>query len=172
MKKLIIILLLIISGYLHAQTNDRLIIKNGNIVMPSKDSLYILDGEVVNKSKIATLNAIDIAEISILNDEKSSALYGTLGARGAVLVSTKKYEIKTYQNKFSEYSPQYKKFLAEVNHEDGSILYVINGAEINSDNMKVSKLFAAAQKKIKRVHFIENGQGTYIDTIKVIITTK
>lgn len=55
----------------------------------SNDPLYVVDG-VPYSGNIANLNADDIANISILKDASSSALYGARAANGVVMITTKK----------------------------------------------------------------------------------
>lgn len=52
------------------------------------DPLYVVDGIPV--SDIDFLNANDISSIEILKDASASAIYGSRGANGVVLISTKK----------------------------------------------------------------------------------
>jgi TonB-linked SusC/RagA family outer membrane protein len=49
--------------------------------------LYVVDGVI---SSISTLNPADIENISILKDAASAAIYGSRGANGVVIVTTKK----------------------------------------------------------------------------------
>ncbi|MBZ4676217.1 MAG: SusC/RagA family TonB-linked outer membrane protein [Anaerophaga sp.] len=55
------------------------------------DPLYVVDGIPV--SNIDFLNANDIASIEVLKDASASAIYGSRGANGVVLISTKKGEL-------------------------------------------------------------------------------
>lgn len=57
----------------------------------NSDPLYVVDGIPV--SDIDFLNANDIASIEVLKDASASAIYGSRGANGVVLVSTKKGEL-------------------------------------------------------------------------------
>lgn len=58
-------------------------------VSSSNSPLYVVDG-VPYSGDIANLNVDDIANISILKDAASSALYGARAANGVVMVTTKK----------------------------------------------------------------------------------
>ena len=51
------------------------------------DPLYIVDG--MKTSSINDLNPNDIASMEILKDAASAAIYGTEGANGVVLITTK-----------------------------------------------------------------------------------
>lgn len=54
----------------------------------SSDPLYVVDGIPVNS--IGYLNPNDIASMEVLKDASSSAIYGSRGANGVILISTKK----------------------------------------------------------------------------------
>ena len=55
----------------------------------STEPLYILDGVEVSRDVINGLSAESIATMSILKDAGATALYGSRGANGAVVVTTK-----------------------------------------------------------------------------------
>lgn len=57
----------------------------------SNDPLYVVDGiPLMSSSSIETLNPRDIESIDILKDASATAIYGSRGANGVVLISTKK----------------------------------------------------------------------------------
>ncbi|HMR84619.1 MAG TPA: TonB-dependent receptor plug domain-containing protein [Niabella sp.] len=55
----------------------------------SNSPLYVLDGSVYDGS-IGDINQNDIESVSVLKDASSSALYGSRGANGVVIITTKK----------------------------------------------------------------------------------
>lgn len=55
----------------------------------SSSPLYVLDGSVYDGS-IGDINSNDIESVSVLKDASSSALYGSRGANGVVIITTKK----------------------------------------------------------------------------------
>lgn len=57
-------------------------------VNASSDPLYVVDGVPMNT--LSGLNPSDIESIEVLKDASSSAIYGSRGSNGVVLVSTKK----------------------------------------------------------------------------------
>src|SRR5690606_14404877 len=60
---------------------------NGNRV-----PLYIIDGVPVSESEIKKLTADQVASISLLKDAAATELYGSRGANGVVIISTKQAE--------------------------------------------------------------------------------
>ena len=57
-----------------------------------KEPLYVVDGKVFG-GKISSIKPADIQSISILKDASSTAIYGSRGANGVVLVTTKRGSI-------------------------------------------------------------------------------
>lgn len=57
-------------------------------VNANSDPLYVVDGVPMNS--LTGLNPADIATIEVLKDAASSAIYGSRGSNGVVIVSTKK----------------------------------------------------------------------------------
>ena len=63
-------------------------IRGTNSISYSSDPLYVLDGYA--GADLTGLNANDIQSIDILKDASASAIYGSRGANGVVLITTKK----------------------------------------------------------------------------------
>ena len=55
----------------------------------SNNPLYVVDGMVLQASGIDNINPSDIESIDILKDASATAIYGSRGANGVVLVTTK-----------------------------------------------------------------------------------
>lgn len=66
----------------------RIRIRGANSVLGSNDPLYVLDGFV--GADFSTVNPDDIQSIQVLKDASSTAIYGSRGANGVVIISTKK----------------------------------------------------------------------------------
>jgi TonB-dependent starch-binding outer membrane protein SusC len=65
------------------------LIRGGNSLLGSNEPLYIVDGAPM-VAGINILNNNDIESIEILKDASATAIYGSRGANGIVLVTTKK----------------------------------------------------------------------------------
>ncbi|MCO5236825.1 MAG: TonB-dependent receptor [Chitinophagaceae bacterium] len=63
-------------------------IRGSNSIRGSNEPLYVVDGFPINNPTI--LNNADIESIEILKDASSTAIYGSRGANGVVLITTKK----------------------------------------------------------------------------------
>ena len=53
------------------------------------DPLFVVDGLPMSPEAIATINPSDIKSVEVLKDAASSAIYGSRGANGVVLITTK-----------------------------------------------------------------------------------
>jgi TonB family protein len=51
--------------------------------------LYVIDGKVQGKMDLSKLNPNDIESISILKDAKATAIYGSQGQNGVIIITTK-----------------------------------------------------------------------------------
>lgn len=58
---------------------------NGNI-----EPLFIVDGVPVDEDNFRSINQADIETISVLKDASASSLYGSRGANGAIVITTKR----------------------------------------------------------------------------------
>lgn len=75
------------EGSLDAQVDIR--VRGGMSITQGNDPLYIIDGFPSEASTFNALNASDIESIDILKDASSTAIYGSRGANGVVVVTTK-----------------------------------------------------------------------------------
>jgi len=65
-------------------------IRGNRSISASNSPLYVVDGVPLNSGGIEALNTNDIESIDILKDASSTAIYGSRGANGVVLVTTKR----------------------------------------------------------------------------------
>ena len=66
----------------------RIRVRGANSVSGSNDPLYVIDGFV--GGNFNTINPDDVADIQILKDAAATAPYGSRGANGVVIITTKK----------------------------------------------------------------------------------
>ena len=67
----------------------KVVIRGKSTVNGSTDPLWIVDGVIVG-TDAGSLNPADIESMSILKDAASTAIYGSQGANGVIVVTTKK----------------------------------------------------------------------------------
>lgn len=65
-------------------------IRGSGSINAKNDPLYVVDGFPLMNSDLNDINPNDIASMEILKDASSSAIYGSRGANGVVLITTKK----------------------------------------------------------------------------------
>lgn len=66
-----------------------IVIRGKSTVNGSTDPLWVIDGVIVGSSP-GSLNPADIESMTILKDAASTAIYGSQGANGVIVVTTKK----------------------------------------------------------------------------------
>ncbi len=64
-------------------------IRGTNSIQGSNEPLYVVDGFPISGSNPTMLNNADIESIEILKDASATAIYGSRGANGVVLITTK-----------------------------------------------------------------------------------
>lgn len=69
--------------------NLNILIRGTGSINGSNTPLYIMDGVMVEPAQFASLSSNDIADIQILKDASAIAIYGSRGANGVVVISTK-----------------------------------------------------------------------------------
>ncbi len=72
-------------------------IRGINSIQGGNEPLYVIDGFPTNQSMLLSLNNSDIESIEILKDASSTAIYGSRGANGVVLITTKQGKAKKTQ---------------------------------------------------------------------------
>jgi len=65
-------------------------IRGNRSINSGNDPLYVVDGIPLTAGSMADINPNDIESMEILKDASSTAIYGSRGANGVVLISTKK----------------------------------------------------------------------------------
>ncbi|MEP7380383.1 MAG: SusC/RagA family TonB-linked outer membrane protein [Gemmatimonadota bacterium] len=98
----------VISNNGEPGANAQIRIRGGTSISASNDPLYVLDGvplqndnpvaagvaiggsAALGRSPLNAINPSDIASITILKDASATAIYGSRGANGVVLIETKK----------------------------------------------------------------------------------
>ncbi len=72
--------------------NPQINIRGRRSISASNDPLYVIDGipQTSNTSSIFDINPQDIKSIEILKDAAATAIYGSRGANGVILITTKR----------------------------------------------------------------------------------
>ena len=78
-------------------------IRGERSILGSNDPLIVLDGIPYEGGTINDINPQDISSIEILKDASATAIYGSRGANGVILISTKKGKSGPAMVSFSDY---------------------------------------------------------------------
>ncbi|WP_303241119.1 TonB-dependent receptor [Phocaeicola plebeius] len=71
-----------------------IVIRGNNSLTQDNSPLYVIDGFPVEDAAIAsTINPSDIESLDILKDASATAIYGSRGANGVVIITTKKGKV-------------------------------------------------------------------------------
>ena len=71
-------------------SGTNIIIRGGNSLTQSNEALYVIDGFPLENSERMPISPEDIASISVLKDASATAIYGSRGANGVIVIETKK----------------------------------------------------------------------------------
>ncbi|MHA4809965.1 SusC/RagA family TonB-linked outer membrane protein [Flavitalea flava] len=71
-------------------TSPGVIIRGINSINGNTDPLIVIDGNPFEGGSLSDISTADIASIDILKDVSSVAIYGTRGANGVILITTKR----------------------------------------------------------------------------------
>ncbi|RXG22379.1 TonB-linked outer membrane protein, SusC/RagA family [Leeuwenhoekiella marinoflava DSM 3653] len=123
-------------------------------VNTSQDPLYVVDG-VVYSGSFASLNANDIESFTILKDAASTAIYGSQGANGVVVITTKKgkkgpaqVNIEVSQGLASRAIPEYERVGPSQYYELMWEAYRNSLVYSNSDPLSIQDANAQASANI------------------------
>ena len=70
-----------------------IVIRGSNSLTQSNSPLYVVDGFPIEDFSSAAVNTADIASLTVLKDASATAIYGSRGANGVIIIETKKGEI-------------------------------------------------------------------------------
>jgi TonB-linked SusC/RagA family outer membrane protein len=64
-------------------------IRGANSINASNDPLYVVDGVALSSIGLSDINVNDIESMEVLKDASATAIYGSRGANGVILITTK-----------------------------------------------------------------------------------
>lgn len=127
------------SGDPSAGTSIR--VRGSRSITASNEPLIVLDGVIDAVQSMSDINPADIASVSILKDASSTAIYGSRGSNGVIMITTKagtsskpsvtfkaeagfsqiaKYMDTMNATEFAQYYNDYRYFLSWRNTEDSA----------------------------------------------------
>ena len=114
----------------------------------SNDPLYVVDG-VPLAGGIQDFNPAMIESIDILKDAAATAIYGSRGANGVILVTTKKGGLDGIHTQFTAdmyYGNQAPLRLIPMMNLQQYVQYMKDGAAQNGQDTSIAKIFTAKQQ--------------------------
>lgn len=78
-------------------------IRGTTSISASNDPLIVLDGVTFSGGRLSDINTNDIESIDILKDASSTAIYGSRGANGVIMITTKKGKTSKPQLNYNGY---------------------------------------------------------------------
>ena len=170
MKNLILLLIILNSFYVKAQIRQKP--TPAQTDEQSSSPLYIVDGTEIEKSKALKIEPAVVADIQILKTQAEKEPYGDKGANGVLLITTRKFAIASYQEKFSTFSNDFKSYISGHGTDDSQIVYVIDGEAVPKDKNEAAKLFHLNKEIINTVKFTQSEPEGSKTLARVIVTTK
>lgn len=151
-------------------------VRGGNSLSSSNEPLYVIDGFPVGAGAMAegnqngaitnngmvTINPNDIESIEILKDASSAAIYGSRGANGVVLITTKRGKTGktkvTYDGYFGVQNIANK--IEMMNGEEFATM-----SNIAAENGGVAPIYGGANEKWKEPSYYRNNSTDWQDLI-------
>ncbi|WP_298715724.1 TonB-dependent receptor [Chitinophaga sp.] len=88
-------------------------IRGANSVSAGNEPLYVVDGIALGSTGLQDININDIESMDVLKDASATAVYGSRGANGVVIITTKKGktgEAKVEYNGFASFNKPMKRY--------------------------------------------------------------
>ena len=111
-------------------------IRGANSVNASNDPLYVVDGIALSSIGLADVNVNDIESMEVLKDASATAVYGSRGANGVILITTrsgKSGKPKIEYNGFASFNQPMKKYKLMDAVTYASIANLTAGATVFAD---------------------------------------
>ncbi len=121
-----------------------IVIRGGNSLTQSNSPLYVIDGFPMEDPSMTSLSPQDIKSITILKDASATAIYGSRGANGVVVIETKDGKVGKTTFAYDTYygqqqvtqrmevmSPyEFVKYQAEFDPTYAQNVYLVNGLTV------------------------------------------
>ncbi len=118
-----------------------IVIRGGNSLTQENSPLYVIDGFPLEDASLMSINPEDIKTMNILKDASATAIYGSRGANGVVVIETKQSDgnnitnvsysnnmgFQRVTNRLELLEPyEFVKYQVEANSQAADILYLAN----------------------------------------------
>lgn len=111
-------------------------IRGGNSIQGGNEPLYVVDGYPLYNENGPAINPNDIESVEILKDASATAIYGSRGANGVVIITTKRGKAGRNQIQFESYYgiQKLRKKIPMLNAEQFATLINEGVENVNKDN--------------------------------------
>lgn len=109
-----------------SQVGDSTLVIRDHVPIPSNEPLYIIDGCVSSSKVVSALNPEYIESIDVLKGSSATAIYGTRGGNGVIILALKSSE-QVREERTSKKIDDYLKLKGVDNR---NMRYYINGKEV------------------------------------------
>ena len=145
---------------------ERVRIRGISSVVGNNNPLVVVDGVPVEYSDYSRMNVNDVESISILKDASAAAVYGSRGANGVLVVTTKNQQYKkvSFTSSFSVEKPnklpEMQNRFAQGHPENGTLVWDNSynpfswGPDVNSVNAPVYDAFDVLETGYSFKNFI------------------
>nr|HMP29710.1 SusC/RagA family TonB-linked outer membrane protein [Saprospiraceae bacterium] len=133
-------------------------IRGANSITGGNEPLYVVDGQFVD---ISAVNVNDIASMEVLKDASATAIYGTRGANGVVLITTKKGssgKAKITVDAFSGFAEVTQKLPLMSAYDFALGVNFAENRNPNDPNLPFSQAFSQAELDALRINGGEDWQ--------------
>lgn len=113
-------------------------VRGANSISKSNDPLYVVDG-IVRESGLDGINPEDIRSMQVLKDASSTAIYGSRGSNGVVLITTKSGKAGVREIMFDAsvgVSNVYKRYDIMNAYEYARALQEVKGIDFSNEEMQ------------------------------------
>ena len=94
-------------------SDPKIQIRTGSSLSSNSDPLIVVDGFPIS-GNLATVNPNDIESMEVLKDAASAAIYGSLGANGVILITTKKGKSGKLSFSYNAYTSVSRKYVKDI----------------------------------------------------------
>ncbi|MFD1628464.1 TonB-dependent receptor [Pseudopedobacter beijingensis] len=129
-----------------------IVIRGGNSLTQSNAPLYVIDGFPLEDASLMSINPEDIKSMTVLKDASATAIYGSRGANGVIVIETKQSEgdnktnvsfgsnigFQRVTNRLDLMEPyEFVKYQYEANSQAADIFYLANKGKTIDDYLGV-----------------------------------
>ncbi|APY01497.1 VWA domain-containing protein [Lacinutrix venerupis] len=149
--------------------STRIVLRGNRSVSVTNEALIVVDGKITTAKELANINPKKIKSTNVIKGAGGSALYGSQGANGVIIVQTKKGNYKLSKEEKAAIAKKTKsKLIIPEKAKDEYVEIVENSFQtvktspLSTFSIDVDK---ASYSNVRRM--INNGQKVYPDAVKI-----